>query len=54
MVPLGVFFGNILSDLFGIMRAQTLGLLFGFIFGGIALVTAYFLERKFERTDEED
>lgn len=54
MVPLGIFLGNLASDIFDMMRGQTMGLLFGFIFGGAALIAAYFLERKFEKIEEED
>lgn len=52
LVPTGVFVGNILSQKLGLMRAQTMGLLFGFIFGGAALTAAYFIETIFEKNDE--
>ncbi|MDX1349275.1 MAG: hypothetical protein R3279_03445, partial [Putridiphycobacter sp.] len=54
LVPIGIFVGNILSEKIGIMRAQSMGLLFGFIFGGAALITAYFIERVFEQSTDQD
>lgn len=47
LVPFGIFLGNILST-YTVMRNDELGLLFAFLFGGIALVAAYFIERNFD------
>ena len=54
LVPLGIFIGNLLSNQMDIMRSQTMGLIFGFLFGGIALVTAYFIERKLGVNQDEE
>lgn len=49
-VPLGIFLGNILSD-YTILRNKELGLLFGFLFGGLALVISYFIDKKKEENE---
>ncbi|MFD1550919.1 hypothetical protein DNU06_05050 [Putridiphycobacter roseus] len=54
LVPLGIFVGNLLAIYIDIMKSQTMGLVFGFLFGGIALVSAYFIERKLGINQEED
>jgi hypothetical protein len=51
LVPLGIFIGNIITPLFENMNNSEMGLLFGFLFGGMALIAAYFLEKKFPDTD---
>ena len=48
LVPLGIFVGYILSE-YTMFRNKDLGLLFAFLFGGIALVAAYFIERSLEK-----
>jgi len=54
LVPTGIFIGNVISPYIHTMEVAEAGLLFGFLFGGIALVASYFLERIFEpRTEEE-
>ena len=45
LVPLGIFVGHLIGQSFPVMRNQSLGLIFAFIFGGIALVASYFIER---------
>lgn len=47
LVPFGIFLGNILSE-YTTLRNKELGLLFGFLFGGVALIAAYFIERNLE------
>ena len=54
LVPVGILLGNFLSPYMQTLDTAEAGLLFGFIFGGIALVTSYFLERVFEKNTEED
>jgi hypothetical protein len=54
LVPTGIFAGNVIGDYYPIMRGQSLGLIFAFLFGGIALVAAYFVERTFEKNNKLD
>jgi len=48
LVPFGIFLGNMLST-YTVMRDDELGLLFAFLFGGLALVAAYFIERNLDQ-----
>tara|TARA_B100000809_G_scaffold177702_1_gene175267 strand:+ start:107 stop:472 length:366 start_codon:yes stop_codon:yes gene_type:complete len=52
LVPTGIFIGNTVSDFYPVIDGETMGLLFAFLFGGIALVAAYFLERKFDNQNQ--
>ncbi|MFK8039468.1 MAG: DUF6249 domain-containing protein [Crocinitomicaceae bacterium] len=54
LVPTGIFVGNLVGPHIHSMEVSEAGLLFGFLFGGLALVTSYFLERIFEPTTEEE
>lgn len=54
LVPTGIFVGNLLADLYPIMEGKSMGLIFAFLFGGIALVSAYFVERTFEKNNPVD
>ena len=51
-VPLGIYIGNIVSEVYPIIRNKEMGLLFAFIFGGIALVITYIVERVKSRNTE--
>jgi len=53
LVPTGIFVGNVVADYYPIMRNKSMALIFAFLFGGIALVAAYFVERKLENKKEE-
>ena len=52
-VPLGIFTGNVIATLFPVIEAESLGLIFAFIFGGMALTTSYFIEKGFEKKDQD-
>lgn len=54
LVPTGIFVGNFIAEYFPIMRDKAMGLIFAFLFGGIALVAAYFVERTFEKNNPVD
>lgn len=54
MVPLGIFVGYLISEKYPVMRNQSLGLIFAFIFGGLALVISYFIERNIENNNQID
>ncbi|MFK8046577.1 MAG: DUF6249 domain-containing protein [Crocinitomicaceae bacterium] len=54
LVPTGILIGNLVGPHIHSMELAEAGLLFGFLFGGVALVASYFLERKFEPVTEED
>lgn len=47
-VPTGIFVGNVIADFYPVMKGKSMALIFAFLFGGIALVAAYFVERKLE------
>ncbi len=53
-VPTGILVGNIVAPYIHTLDTSEAGLLFGFLFGGVALVASYFLERIFEQDTEED
>ena len=53
-VPIGILVGNLIAPYLYSMKTAIAGLLFGFLFGGIALITSYFLERVFEKDTDED
>ena len=53
LVPLGILTGNIVAPFIHSLDHSETALLFGFLFGGVALISAYFLERKFEVTNED-
>ena len=44
-VPIGILLGNMGHGLFG-MAAETAAVVFAFLFGGLAMVLAYFIEDK--------
>ncbi len=46
-VPFGIFLGNILAA-YTVLENEELAIIFAFLFGGLALVTTYIIERKFE------
>lgn len=48
LVPFGIFIGNLLAP-YTPLKNDELGLLFAFLFGGIALVAAYFIERQLDQ-----
>jgi len=48
LVPLGIFIGNLLAPYTSLKNSE-LGLLFAFLFGGLALVSAYFIERQLDK-----
>jgi hypothetical protein len=45
-VPLGIYIGVLVSEAYPVMRNKDLGLLFAFLFGGIALLVSYFIDGK--------
>jgi len=47
-VPFGVFLGNILAA-YTVLENEELAIIFAFLFGGLALVVTYIIERKFEQ-----
>jgi len=52
LVPFGIFIGNIVAP-FTSFRNSELGLVFAFLFGGIALFTSYILDQKMNKTEKE-
>ncbi len=54
MVPLGVIIGNLLSTKVDMLGNGEMGLIFAFLFGGIGLTAAYFLEKKLENNSDKD
>ena len=54
LVPTGIFVGFVIADFYPVMRDKSLPLIFAFLFGGIALVAAYFVERKLENKNKID
>jgi hypothetical protein len=50
-VPLGIYVGVVFSEVYPIMRNKDLGLLFAFLFGGIALLISYFMDSKRENSE---
>jgi len=53
LVPMGIFVGNVIAHFFPIIDGGSLGLIFAFIFGGVALTTAYFIEKGFEKNNKD-
>ncbi len=49
LVPIGIVIGNAISANFSSVSADSLGLLFAFIFGGLALTISYFVDLKMEK-----
>jgi undecaprenyl pyrophosphate phosphatase UppP len=47
LVPIGILIGNLLHDFFD-MEAETSAVVFAFLFGGMAMVATYFIERNKE------
>jgi len=54
LVPIGIIVGNLLSPKIEMLKNDELGLIFAFLFGGIALVTSYFLEKKDSKNIEDN
>ena len=54
LVPTGIFTGKLVDDYLLGGHSDTTGLIFAFLFGGIALVAAYFVERKLENKNKID
>ncbi len=53
LVPLGIFIGNVIANFFPVIGADSLGLIFAFIFGGMALTASYFIEKIFEKKNND-
>ena len=53
-VPFGIYIGNILSEVYPIMRNKEMGLIFAFLFGGIALLLTYLIEKRQKKTEVAD
>jgi len=45
LVPAGIFVGNVIGNVYPEIKSSEPGLLFAFIFGGIALTASYFVDR---------
>ena len=54
LVPMGILIGNLLSNSIEVLKNDELGLIFAFLFGGLALVLSYFLEKKFNNESEDN
>ena len=54
LVPTGILVGNIVAPFIQSLKNDESGLLFGFLFGGIALVASYFMERIFEPAADDE
>lgn len=54
LVPLGIVVGNLLSSQIEMLKNDELGLIFAFLFGGIALIISYFLEKKFNNESNDN
>jgi NADH:ubiquinone oxidoreductase subunit 3 (subunit A) len=53
-VPLGILTGNLLSSQIEMLKNDELGLIFAFLFGGIALIVSYFLEKRFNNETDDN
>lgn len=52
-VPFGIYIGNVLSEVYPIMRNEEMGLIFAFLFGGIALLLTYIIEKRQNIVEQE-
>jgi undecaprenyl pyrophosphate phosphatase UppP len=51
-VPLGIFIGNVIGDVYPIVAAEPLAIIFAFLFGGVALLVSYFIESKRQKSED--